>query len=285
MSDDAGGAKLADLKYLVTSVLGTDGNRTVMRILDKPTGRQFALKVMKREEPDDDAAIECARAECEGSAKCGHPSILKVHDFRTKRSWFRVARAESLREYVDGKDLDKLPDLPIGPAIMVLHKVASALAHMHRRGVIHGDVRPGNVMLSRTGQVKVRGYGHSLVKDAMKAQIKPRAPYAAPERTKEKKIDDKADVYSLGVTMYRVLCGKALAEEGGRARGDKGASPQSLNPQIPTPLSNLVVSCMRSNPAQRPPDMYQVVKQLEGLVKEMSLQESALAGIAAEEEA
>jgi serine/threonine protein kinase len=272
--------KLSGLTIQVTSVLGTGSGSTVMRVMDRTSGREFAMKVIKREGPSDDIAIDRGRAEVEASAKLGHPAILKCHDFALRRSWFRVARAEVLMELVEGKTLDELGTLAIGNAILIFERTASALAHMHRRGVIHGDLRPGKVMLSRKGQVKVRGYGISQVREPLKPQVRAKGPYAAPERVKEKAINDRVDVYSLGATMYRVATGKAPGEE---LADGKLATPAKLNPKIPAALNNLIVSCMSSKPERRPPDMYEVAKQLEALVKEMALKESALAGLAAKE--
>jgi eukaryotic-like serine/threonine-protein kinase len=279
---DAEPPKLATLKFQVTSVLGTGGNSTVMLVADRAAGGgRYALKVLKREGPEDDLAIERARAECEASAKLGHPAILKCHDFRLRRSWFRVARAELLMEYVEGKPLDALKGLEVGPAVLVAQKVAAALAHMHRRGVIHGDLVPSRVLVARNGQVKVRGYGLSQVPVARKVQVKSDPRYAAPERAKEKVVDEKVDIYAAGSTIYHALTGRPPGD--GRAEGRKISTPAALNPKVPAPLNELVVACLQSNPHRRPPDMYEVVKQLETMVKDMQLDDASLRGLAAEE--
>src|SRR5690348_9746826 len=99
--------RLSSLKYVVSSVLHADPGGSVLLIVDKSAERgRYALKVIKREGPDDDLAIERARARLEASGKLGHPAILKDLDFRTRRKWLRIYRAEVLMEYVEGKDLD-----------------------------------------------------------------------------------------------------------------------------------------------------------------------------------
>src|SRR5437868_4881524 len=106
--------KLATMKYQVVSIVSTDERVTVMEVMDRAVGGgRFALKVLKREQPADDVEIERAKAECAASAKLGHPAILKAHDFRLCKSWFRVSRAELLSEFVDGKRLADLKRLPI----------------------------------------------------------------------------------------------------------------------------------------------------------------------------
>lgn len=270
--------KLATLKYLVSSVIGTSPGATVLHVTDRKVGGgSYALKVIRREGPDDDPAIERARAECEASAKVGHPSILRAFDFRVRRSWFVVRRAELLTEYVEGKPLSALSGLPVGPATLIFLKAASALAHLHRRGALHGDVRPSKILLGRAGQVKVRGYGLSLVRPPFKDRIKVAGPYAAPEQARDGALDDRTEVYGLGATMYHALTGQAP----GRAEGRKLPKPFALNPKIPAALNDLLIACLQTQPDRRPSDMYDLVKSLEGLVGGMSVADADLAGLSA----
>jgi serine/threonine-protein kinase len=270
--------KLSNLDFLVSSVLSAGETGTVMLITAKHGGGRYALRVIKREEPKDDVTIERARAECVASAKVSHASILKVHDFRLRRSWFRVVRSESLMEYVDGKALSTIEGMPVGPATLIFHKVASALAHMHRRGVQHGDLKPSRILLSRTGQVKVCGYGISQVSDPIRAQISTGGAYSAPERVKGKVLDERTEVYGLAATMYHVMTGRPPAAD--RSEGRKVAMPSALNVAIPAAVNNLLVTCLQSQPDRRPADIYEVVTKLDAIVKDQGLEDSALAGIA-----
>jgi serine/threonine-protein kinase len=281
---EASAPKLSELKYQVTSVLGSGEGTTVVEVVDRRGGGgRYALKVIKRGEDGNTSAIERAKAECAASAKCGHPAILKCHDFRVLRSWFRVDRAELLMEEVQGKSLAALEGLAVGPATLAFAHTAAALAHMHRRGVLHGDLRPPKVMISRAGQVKVRGYGLSLVPLQLRLQLKPNGHYAAPEQTKEHVLDARTDIYNLGATMYHVLTGRpAVGGVVARDEGGKIPKPNVLNPKIPSHLNELVMTCLQTNPNRRPPDMYEVVKRLEAMVKEQGLEQSALAGLAAD---
>jgi serine/threonine-protein kinase len=282
---DAEPPKLTSLNYVVSSVLHTDPHGNVLLIVDKRAERgMYALKVLKREKPEDDLRIERARARFEASGKLHHPAILKHHDFRLRRKWFQVYRAEVLMEYVEGKSLDALKDLPIGASVLVFQKVAAALAHMHRRGVIHGDPRPSQVMLSRTGHVKVRGYGINLVGEPFKAKLKIPEERAAPELAKKgSAADEKSDIYGVGALMYQVLTGRVPGGVLGRTEGKKIPTPSALNAAIPDPLNKLIIECIQSKPDRRPPDMYEVVKRLEEMVSQMKLQDSELLGLTADE--
>jgi serine/threonine-protein kinase len=153
---------------------------------------------------------------------------------------------------------------------------------MHRRGVIHGDVRPANVLLSRTGQVKVRRYGVSLVPEKLRAEVVPSGVYTAPEQAREKLLDAQTDLYGLGATMYHALTGRPPASgPAGRSEGKKISMPSALNVRIPSILNNLIVACLQSQPSKRPPDMYEAVKQLEAMAKDLAVADDALVGLTA----
>lgn len=283
---DAEAPKLSEIKVQVLSVLGSDDHGSVVLILDKrPGGRRYALRKLKREEEDDDLPIERARAEAEASAKLGHPAILKVHDFRLTKSFFKVTGAEQLMEYVEGKTLDNLiGKIEVKPGILVFQKVAGALAHMQRRQVTHGDMQPSQIILSRVGNVKVRGYGRSQVEAKFKEKLPMHANYAAPEQPKSKIVTPQTEVYNLGATMYHVFTGRPpIADLRGRTEGQRLSMPSTLNVKIPTVLNNLIVSCLQSNPNKRPAEPYNVLQELETMVKDMQIEEEILSGIAADE--
>ncbi len=271
--------RISGLNYLVESVLNTDDHASVMRIgAEKSLGKTYAMKVVKREEPEDQIYIDLARACYESSAKLSHPAILAYHDFQTKRSWFRIARADLLMEYVDGKSLDKMEGLEVGALVLIFREVATAMAHMHRRGVRHGDLKPSNVMLAKSGEVKVLGYGRSAIED--KSRLNGTWTNAAPEQVKSFTIDDRTDIYTLGATMYHALTGRR-ANVGKRAKGEveKIPTPETLNPSIPSSLNALVITCLQSNPAKRPESMFDIQQALDPIARELGAEASQLKGL------
>jgi serine/threonine protein kinase len=150
---------------------------------------------------------------------------------------------------------------------------------MHRRGVLHGTVRPSRILLSRTGHVKVGGYGLSHVRPPFKSQVKGDPTYTAPEVAKKGNVDEQSDIYGLAATMYQVLTRRPPMRQGGQDEDHRIARPASVNPKIPAPVSDLLMNCLRRHPERRPPDMYEVVKQLEEMVKASRLTDEDLAGI------
>jgi eukaryotic-like serine/threonine-protein kinase len=282
-ASSASSPKLVGMKYLVEEVLSTDKAATVLRIADqKGLGKKYALKVVKREEPEDDVAVSLARMSFEASGRVGHSALVDYHDFRLRKSWFRVTRAELLMEYVEGVPLERLEPLKVGPWVLIFRQVAEALAHLHRRKVCHGDLTATRVVLTRSGEVKVFGYGRAPVKSGDKVQVVASRDYMAPEMIKEKRIDEKTDLYAFGATMYRVLTGQP-ANLGSRVVGEAGkiTNPVSLNPSIPAQLNNLIIGCLQSKPERRPESAYDVKLALDALSQELATDPAALKGLTA----
>ena len=280
MSSDAS-PKLSGMKFHVEAILNTGPHDTVMRIGDQRNmSKPYALKIVKREGPEQDVDLGRARAMFEASAKMGHPAILKYHDHRLCKKFLIIPdRAELLMELVEGKSLDQLKGLKVGHWALIFRQVAAALAHMHRRGVRHGDMKPSKAMLSTSGQVKVLGYGLSIVREKDKAAELGTRMYMAPEQQKEKVIDEKTDIYNLGATMYHVLTGRPARR--GEGEG-KASTPMALNPQISTEFNTLIVKCLQSSPAKRPESMYQVQQELDGIVTGLKRTDEDLKGLARE---
>ncbi len=278
---------LSGMKFLVEEVLGADGDGKVMRISDRDMpGKLYALKVVNREEPSDDAKLERCRASAEASSKLKHPAILMYHDYRVRKSWFRVVRSELLMEYVAGKSLDKLEGkLKLKEWVLIFKHVAEALAHMHRRGVMHGDLTPARVLLSDSGVVKLIGYGQSLLKE--KSHLTLAKQFAAPERVRESIVDERTETYSLGTLMYYLLTGKTpnALRNRGEDEAVKVPKPSALNPMIPVALNDLILRCVQRQPASRPEGMFNVVKSLEDLASAMKLDEGMLRGVGRPDEA
>lgn len=275
-----GRTQLSGMKFLVESILSADGSGTIMLIADQGQfGRRYALKVIKREDPSSDVLLALAKGASEASAKLGHPVPLRYFDFQTKKKWFRVDRGELLMEYVPGSSLDALPDLTLDQLIVVFQKLAAGLAHMHRRGVRHGDLAPKHVMISKAGEVKLLGYGLALVPAPLREQYKGAKLYQAPEQIRGKILGDRSDIYALGALMYHQMTGQP-ANLGTRAKGEAGkiTLPTRLNPAIPDSLNSLLVACLQSDPPKRPETMYEVSQRLDAIVKEKALDDSVLQG-------
>jgi serine/threonine-protein kinase len=274
--------KLSEMKYRVVSPLGNGAGSTILLISDKTAGgKRYALKVVRRLGPDDDIYVNQAMVEYQVAQKLKHPAIVRIYDLRQKRSWFRLAGVELLMEYVDGKTLDEIEAPEMGQLVLMFCHVASAMNHMHRRGVFHGDLKPSNIMLSKTGQVKLIDFGTAWIRGEEKNRVQGTPQYIAPEQVNEKVVDAKTDIYNLGATMYRMFTGR-FANIGLPKTGEGGIrklpAPIQINPKIPGALSETIMACLEPSPERRPAGMFEIQNQLSAVAKHMGLEEVDLKG-------
>lgn len=277
--------KFAGMKYRVVNTLGNGAGSTILLISDKTAGgKRYALKVVRKQDPEDEVYVQQAFTEFEAAKKLNHPAIAKVFDCRTKKAWFKVTGVELLLEYVDGKTLDEIEAPELSQLVLIFCQVASALTHMHRRGVYHGDLKPGNIMLAKNGQVKLIDFGTAWVRGQDKNRIQGTPNFIAPEQATEKVVDEKTDIYNLGATMYRMFTGR-YAQQGMLKPGDdrKLVPPLKINPRIAPALSELIVATLSLDPSKRPAGMFEIRDQLSAIAKQMGLTEVDLRGADEEE--
>lgn len=276
MSNASDTPKLSGMQYRVVSTLGTGAGSTILQIADRSRGgKRFALKVVNHQGPDDDAYIAQAQTEFEAAKKLNHPVIAEIYDCKvTKNLLFKVKKVELLMEFVEGKTLDEIDSPEIGQLVLIFYNVASALAHMHRRGVYHGDLKPSNIMLAKTGEVKLIDFGTAWLRGQTKNRIQGTPQYIAPETVNEKVVDEKTDLYNFGATMYRMFTGRYANTATGPRPGDsksKTPPPSQLNSTVPSALSDLILQCLEFSPDRRPDGMHAIVTKLEGIARSMGL--------------
>lgn len=282
--------KLDGMEYRVVRALGNGAGSTIFLINDTKKGGKYALKVVKRQSAEDDIYVAQAQHEYEVGQRLGHPNLVRIHDCRLKRSWFKTTGVELLMEYVDGRTLDELEAPERGQLVLMFIHIASALTHMHRRGVYHGDLKPGNLMLSKDGVVKVIDFGTAWIKGQPKNRVQGTPQYMAPEQARDKVVDDRTDIYNFGATMYRMFTGQhanldmpgfSERELGSRARP---RPPIKLVPEFPGTLNETIMACLEGSPNRRPAGMFEVKDQLIAVARYMGLKPNDLRGSEDEEE-
>jgi eukaryotic-like serine/threonine-protein kinase len=280
MTKVASTPKFSSMKYRVVNTLGTGAGSTILLISDKTAGgKRYALKVVRKQDPEDEVYVQQALTEFEAAQKLNHPAIAKVYDCRLKKSWFKVRGVELLMEYVEGKTLDEIEAPELGQLVLVFCHVASAMTHMHRRGVFHADLKPGNIMLAKNGQVKLIDFGTAWVRGQEKHRIQGTPQYIAPEQATEKVVNDKTDIYNLGATMYRMFTGRFPQQDIPKVGEDrKLVPPLKINPRIPGTLNDLIMACLSIDPSRRPAGMFEIRDQLNATAKNMGLAEVDLRG-------
>jgi serine/threonine protein kinase len=252
-------------QYRILELLGEGGMGVVYRALDTELDREVALKFLKAEVGDNQMLIKRFRDELRTLAGFNHPNITTLY---TSFSW--QARPVMVMELVEGEALNRMVERrgPI-PAQICVPLIAQAIAGVgvaHRKGIIHRDLKPANLMLSKAGTVKVMDFGIAKIEDSpglTRTSFALGTPfYMAPEqidpvRFGMKTVDTRADIYSLGVTLYELLAGQVpftgpTEFSIHRAHLEEPPAPPTTHyPHIPAPIVEAVLRAMAKDPRDR----------------------------------
>ncbi|WP_239153229.1 serine/threonine-protein kinase [Virgisporangium aliadipatigenens] len=251
-------------RYRLVELLGEGGMSAVWRAHDEVLRRPVAVKVLSSRHLTDDGFRERIRAEALAAAGLSHPHIASVYDFGESLGTRRERVPYVVMELLDGRSLaDVVSDGPLTPrqAMRICAEVASALAAAHARGIVHRDVKPGNVMVTPNG-AKVVDFGIAAaageLADFESAAIMYGTPaYLAPERLEDGPAVTATDVYALGLLLYRLLTGQLpwSAETTTQIlRAHVYVEPKSLPRQtgLPIAVTTLYQRCLEKDPANRP---------------------------------
>jgi serine/threonine-protein kinase len=253
-------------RYELGEVLGYGGMAEVLRGRDLRLGRDVAVKTLRVDLARDPSFQSRFRREAQSAASLNHPAIVAVYD--TGESMLDgVPVPYIVMEYVDGRTLRDVlkTERHIMPtrALEITAQVLQALDYSHRGGIIHRDIKPGNVMLTRSGDVKVMDFGiaralaQSTATVTQTAAVIGTAQYLSPEQARGEPVDPRSDVYSAGCLLYELLTGmppftgdSAVAVAYQHVREDP-VPPSQLNHDISPAIDSIVLKAMAKNPANR----------------------------------
>ena len=241
-------------RYELTHLVARGGMAQVYRAHDRLLERPVALKVLFPELSVDRAFVERFRREAQAAANLSHPNIVPVFDWGEDDGTYYI-----VMEYVDGEPLSQA--LRAGgpmPPSMVAHigtRVADALSYAHRHGVVHRDVKPGNVLLTADRQVKVTDFGIARAVNTEESltqtgAVMGTATYFSPEQAEGLGVDGRSDIYSLGVVLFEMVAGRPpFLGESPVAVASKHVRehpPQlrDLRPTVPAPLEAIIAKAM-----------------------------------------
>jgi len=266
-------------KFQILGNLGSGAHSSIVHIRRSADGKQYALKIIPINTTEDRKYLEQARHEMRVAHMLQHPNLIKVYCMDMVRDWLmRVKKAQLLIEYVNGKTLDLVPKLSLPRLVQIFEKISAGVAHMHRRNVFHADLKPNNILLSRSGDVKVIDYGLAWIKGEPKDRVQGTPEYMAPEQAKAGTVTEQTDIYNLGATMYRLttfrLPPTPIAQAGGLEINSKTFAmllkPVSeFNPLAPPELCSLIERCLNYKPTLRPQRMAEVNEELKALSEKM----------------
>jgi len=247
-------------RYEIIRRVGVGGMADVYLAEDTQLGREVALKILHPQYASDDSFVERFRREALSAAKLQHPNIVQIYDSGREADFNFI-----VMEYVEGQSLkDYLSEegpLEIGEASRIAREVLTALAYAHRTGLVHRDIKPGNILLSQDGKVQVTDFGIARAEAGSSmtqtGTILGTAYYLSPEQAQGLPLDGRSDIYSLGVVLYEMLTGRRPFE------GDSPVSiaykhvremprpPTSYRQDIPRPLEAIVLTALTKKPEDR----------------------------------
>jgi len=253
--------------------IGTGARSTIYLATDnQDNNNKIALKRVIFERPEDSRVFEQVETEYKVARRIDHPYVRKCNKLKKLRSMFKVREMLLSMEYFDGRNLEDCPTLSLGDVLLVFRMVATGLNAMHQHGYIHCDIKPNNILMSKSGSIKIIDLGQSCKIGTVKHRIQGTPDYIAPEQVRRKALGPKTDIFNLGATMYWALTGKHAPtlipkkNKFGLPVTEPRRAPHEIKKQIPTGISKLVMDCTEDDPANRPRNMMTVISRLDLMV-------------------
>ncbi len=262
-----------DGRYQVISRLGTGGMAEVFLAQDQQLGRKVALKLLHRRFSEDPDFVERFRREAQSAAGLQHPNVVSIYDRGAYDGTYYIAM-----EYLPGPSLKQLirQEAPLDPlrAIEITIQILKAARFAHRRGVIHRDLKPHNVIVDDGDHAKVTDFGIARAGASDMTEtgsIMGTAQYLSPEQAQGLAVSPASDLYSVGVILYELLTGRLPFDAESAVTiaikhvSESPISPRQINPSIPPELEQVVLWTLNKNPADRPADADALISALEAV--------------------
>ena len=262
------GMLIAD-RYEILEKVGTGGMADVYKSKDHTLNRFVAVKILKQEFSENANFVSKFRVEAQAAAGLMHPNIVNVYDVGEEKGIYYI-----VMELVDGITLknyiEKRGCLGYKEAVTIALQVSMGLEAAHKNHIIHRDIKPQNIIISREGKVKVTDFGiaKAATSDTITSNVMGSVHYTSPEQARGGYSDEKSDVYSLGVTLFEMLTGEvpfdgettvAIAI---RHIQEAMPSPKMINPDIPYSVDQIVLKCCEKSPDRRYQNMRELAQDL-----------------------
>jgi serine/threonine-protein kinase len=257
--------------YDVVDLIGQGAGSLIYVVSHPKTSQLLALKHVVRKTEKDDRFIEQLENEFQVGTQVNHPGLRRSIEYKANRTFLRrVTDAALVLELFDGVPLEQQVPRDLNEVVAAFIQTAQALGALHSSGWVHCDLKPNNILRDNKGRVKVIDLGQTAKNGTIKKRIQGTPDYMAPEQVKCRPVTFQTDVFNFGATLYWALCGRKLPTLFNLKKSDNSflvddqmASPRDITPTVPETLSNLVMECVRTNPAKRPQDMVELTRRLE----------------------
>lgn len=274
-------------RYQIIEELGKGGMGKVYRVVDKKLNEEVALKLIKREIAPDRKTVERFSKELKFARKIVHKNVGRMYELMEDEG-----RCFITMEYVPGQDLKRLirqtGQLTVGKSISIAKQVCEGLVEAHKLGVVHRDLKPHNIMINKEGNARIMDFGIARSLDAegiTDANVMIGTPkYMSPEQVEGQVVDQRSDIYSLGIILYEMVTEKTPFD------GDTALSialkhktqappePREFNAQIPENLSLVILKCLEKDKQKRYQRAEEVLSELRIIEKNFPTEERIISG-------
>jgi eukaryotic-like serine/threonine-protein kinase len=262
---------MIDGRYRVLKRIGSGGMAEVYCAEDQQLGRRVALKLLHRRFADDAQFVERFRREASSAAGLQHPNIVGIYD---RGEWDGTSYIAM--EFVEGRTLKDIivqrgPAPPEAASDLTL-QILRAARFAHKHGVVHRDIKPQNVLIDNDGRVRVTDFGiaRAGVSDMTETgSVMGTAQYLSPEQAQGKPVDERSDLYSIGIVLYELLTGRVPFDAESPVSvalmqvSEAPVPPMEVNPEVPPALDAVVLRAMEKDPARRYQDADEFIAALE----------------------
>jgi serine/threonine protein kinase/Tfp pilus assembly protein PilF len=263
-------------RYQIIEELGKGGMGNVYKAIDTRINEKIALKLIRPEIASEKKTLERFGNELKLARKIAHKNVGKMFDINVEEATHYITM-----EYVSGQDLKgfirQSGQMGVGTAISIAKQICEGLSEAHKVGVIHRDLKPSNIMIDREGEVRILDFGiaRSLKEKGITgAGVMIGTPeYMSPEQAEAKEVDQRSDIYSVGVILYEMVTGR-VPFEGDTAlsiamkhKGEAPKNPKEYNAQMPDDLSRLVLKCLEKDKEKRHQSAGELYPELNNIEK------------------
>lgn len=256
-------------RYEVLSKVGAGGMADVYKGRDQMLNRYVAIKVLKKEFREDENFVRKFRSEAQASAGLLHPNVVNVYDVGEDRGLYymvmELVEGITLKEYIEKKGR-----LSHKEVISIAIQMCSGIGAAHATGIIHRDIKPQNIIISKDGKVKVTDFGiaKAVTSNTISTNAMGSVHYTSPEQARGGFSDQKSDIYSIGITLYEMVTGQVPFD------GDSTVSvaikhlqeeitaPSELVSDIPYSLEQIILKCTQKNAERRYPNTDELIQDL-----------------------